>query len=110
MNAPHHAVELKRQDWAEKTTCRAFMLNAGKPDGDDVALMLDVLYDHWERIAADLPDHAFDAAEEALSAINLAFSAVDAALVEAESDPVSDREDFAQIDNKARMENVGGEL
>lgn len=108
MNAPHHAVELKRQDWAEQTTCRAFMLNAGKPDGDDIALMLDVLADHWDRIAADLPDHAWELAEDALSAIKLAHKAVDLALVEAESDPVSDREDFAQIDNKARLENVRG--
>ena len=110
MNAPHHAVELKRQDWAEQTTCRAFMLNAGKPDGDDVALMLDVLADHWDRIAADMPEHAWEAAEEALSCIKIAFKAVDLALQEASADPVSDREDFVQIDNKARMENVRGEL
>lgn len=109
MNAPHHAVNLKRMDWAEQTTCRAFMLNAGSPDGDDVALMLDVLGDHWERISADLPEHAWELAEQALDAIHMAFKAVDLALVEAETDP-RDIRDMERADWKARMENVRGEL
>ena len=110
MNAPHHAVDLKRSEWAEQTTVRAFINGGGTPDGDDVALMLDMLSDHWERIASDMPEWAHEAAEEAHAAICVAFKAVDLALVEAAADPVSDRDDFAQIDNKARMENVMGEL
>lgn len=106
MNAPQHSVDLKRQDWAQQTTCRAFMLNAGTPDGDDVALMLDVLSDHWERISASFPEHAQDAAEKAHEAIRMAFSLVDAALVEVDSDPVSEEADFREIDHRARLENV----
>jgi len=108
MNAPQHAVDLKRRDWAEQTTCRAFMLNAGKPDGDDVAMMLDVLADHWDRIAADMPEHAWEAAEKAHDAIKAAFRLVDEAMRESAADPVSDREDFEALDRRARMENVSG--
>lgn len=107
MNAPHHAVELKRQDWAEQTTCRAFMLYAGKPDGDDVSLMLDVLADHWERISGSMPEHAHQLAQDAHDAILLAFKAVDAALEEADTDP-RDIRDAERSDWNARLENVRG--
>jgi hypothetical protein len=102
MNAPQHNMIQKRQDWSEQTTVKSFINGVGTPDGDDVALMLDMLGDHWERIIEKFPHYAQDLAHEALAAIQLAFKAVDSALEESECDPVSDAEDFRSVDNSVR--------
>ncbi len=100
MNAPQHALILKRHEWAEQTTVRSFINGAGTPDGDDVMLMLDMLKDHWERLIDSMPHHAQDEAHEALDKIIAAWVAVSKALDEAECDPVSDDEDFRALDDR----------
>lgn len=106
MNAPAHNLHAKLAEWQEQTTFRAFLLGQGKPDADDVFLALDILRDHWERIGADIPEHAREAWDLAEEAIISAYAATDKAICEAEADPVSDADDFRALDNKARMENV----
>lgn len=106
MNAPNHNLHGKLAEWQEQTTFRAFLLGQGKPDADDVNIALDMLRDHWERLGANIPEHAREAWDLAEEAIVSAWKATDEAIVESEADPVSDAEDFSKIDNKARMENV----
>lgn len=101
MNAPQHALMLKRHEWAEQTTVRAFMHGSGSPDGDDVLIMLDMLKDHWERLIEAMPAHAHELADEANDKITAAWVAVGKALEEAECDPVSDAEDFRQLDKRS---------
>ena len=83
MTAPHHAIHAKLAEWSEQTTMRQFILGVGQPDGDDIALMLDMLRDKWEGIIDTLPQHAQDEAHEALDKIEAAWVAVDKALAEA---------------------------
>ena len=106
MNAPAHNLHAKLAEWQEQTTFRAFLLGSGVPDAEDVRMALQVLKTHMERLGEDVPEHAQEAWENAEEAIRLAELAVDAAMQEAEADPVSDAEDFRKIDNRARMENV----
>lgn len=101
MNAPHHSLMLKRAEWSEQTTVRAFINGVGEPDGDDIALMLDMIRDKWEGIIDTLPQHAQEEAHEALDAIEAAHMAVDKALAEAACDPVSDEQDFRQLDKRS---------
>ncbi len=71
-------------DWSKQTTMRQFILGEGKPDGEDVMMMLDMLKDHWERLIETMPPHAQEDADEALDAITAAWVKVSTALDEAE--------------------------
>ena len=106
MNAPAHNLHAKLAEWQEQTTFRAFLLGSGQPDAEDVRMALQVLKTHMERLGEGVPEHAQEAWENAEESIRLAELAVDAAMQEAEADPVSDAEDFRRIDNRSRMENV----
>lgn len=115
MNAPAHAVSLKRQSYSEDLTLRAFALGAGTLDGDDLILILQRVKQELQRLEpeSDECEEVFQIWEDAESYVSLAMHQIASLLDEREGTirrfrERSDAADFMAQDNKARIDNVRG--